>query len=80
MLHTLNPGVPQPGLFPAVISLNPLAPTVYKRGFKNPRGGNPLDNLASFSKLTIPAKAGEDADVPPIEAARPLKKIRNRFD
>ena len=68
---TLKPGVPHPGLLPMVISVKPAPPLEYINGFKNPNGGNPFERRASFSRLTIPAKVGEDADVPPISPDSP---------
>jgi hypothetical protein len=73
---TLNPGVPHPGAFPAVISLNALSPTWYINGLRNPRGGLPVAIRASFSKATSPANVGADADVPPMSVGRPCQKIR----
>ena len=72
---TLKPGVPQPGLFPSVISLKVDFPSEYSSGFKNPRGGFLADNRAELSKPTMPANDGDDAEVPPIETARPRKNI-----
>ena len=74
--QTLNPGVPQPGLFPAVISLNALKALEYRSGFKNPRGGFFSEIRTSFKSDTRPATVGQAADVPPTFAARPLRKIR----
>ena len=54
-----------------VISVKPAPPLEYINGFKNPNGGNPFERRASFSRLTIPAKVGEDADVPPISPDSP---------
>jgi len=61
-----------------VISLKPLIPQVYKRGFKNPSGGRPWARRASFRRATKAAKVGEDAEVPPIDLATPWWKMRNR--
>jgi hypothetical protein len=74
--QTLNPGVPQPGLFPAVISLNASKALEYRSGFKNPRGGFFFEIRASFKSDTKPATVGQAADVPPTFPVRPLRKIR----
>ena len=76
---TLNPGVPHPGLLPSVISLKPLAPTAYNKGFKNPNGGRFFDSLASFNRLISPANEGAEAEVPPMRASNPSKNIRKSF-
>ena len=72
----MNPGVPHPGAFPAVISLNALSPTLYIKGLRNPRGGLPEVIRASFSRATSPANVGADADVPPMSVGCPFQKIR----
>ena len=80
-LVALNPGVPHPGLFPVVISLNARgssASIAYTSGFKNPSGGRPLDSRAELSSETMPANVGEDADVPPMRAGRPVRKMRRK--
>lgn len=63
---TLKPIVPHPALLPTVISLKPAPSKLYNKGFKNPRDPRPALNLASLSIATNPAKAGDDAEVPPI--------------
>jgi hypothetical protein len=69
----LKPVVPQPELCPIVTSLKVAAALEeYKRGFKNPRGGRPLRRRASFQRATMPAKAGDEAEVPPIRIGLPL--------
>lgn len=78
--RTLNPGVPQPGLFPVVMSLKPLTPFLYRKGFRKPSDGCPLARRASFRRATKPANAGEEADVPPINTGRPERMIRKRLD
>jgi hypothetical protein len=76
---TLKPGVPHPGLFPDVMSVSPLTPFEYRNGLRNPRGGSLAFNLASFNKATIPANAGEEAEVPPMDLGTPLNQIlKNR--
>lgn len=76
----LNPVVPHPELWPIVISLNPLAAFEYSKGFKKPRGGKLCDKRTSFRRDTIPAKVGDDAEVPPMWIGVPLTKIRKRSD
>ncbi len=62
---TLNPGVPHPGLFPSVMSLNvALILSLYNKGLTNPRVGKPLVSRASFNNAKIPAAVGDDAEVP----------------
>ena len=61
---TLNPSVPQPGACPTVMSVRPVMPLEYKRGFRNPKGGWPEDMRASFNIAMIAAAAGAEADVP----------------
>ena len=68
----MNPFVPHPGLLPLVISFRPAMPNVYRSGFKNPRGGLLTPMRASLSSATNPANVGDEAEVPPIEASRPL--------
>jgi hypothetical protein len=74
---TLSQGVPQSELLPILMSLN-ASFSLYIKGFKKQRGGDLFDSLASFNKLTKPTNVGDDAEVPPIEAAFPRKNIRNR--
>ena len=74
--HTLKPGVPHPGSFPAVISLNPFQFDVYMSGLRKPRGPFLAAIRASFKSATKAAKVGDAADVPPISAARPPRKIQ----
>ncbi|SRR6266851_6630367 len=73
---TLNPGVPHPGAFPAVMSLNASPPNRYINGLRNPRGGLPAAMRASFSRAMSPANVGADADVPLIGVGYPRTKIR----
>lgn len=78
---TLKPGVPHPGLFPSTISLNAFGSSMsslYSKGFKNPSVGRPLASRASFSKATMAANVGDEAEVPPMEMIRPERKTRNR--
>ena len=42
---------------------------------RKPKVGRPFSIRASFKRATIPAKVGEAAEVPPIETARPDRKI-----
>jgi len=72
--------VPQPALLPDVISFRPAKPLEYKNGFRKPRDGLRAFNRTSLRRATNPANAGEDAEVPPIKAGRPLKIILNRSD
>lgn len=76
----MNPGVPQPPLFPTVISFRPLKPLEYKNGFKNPSGGSLAFKRTSFKRATKPVNAGEDADVPPIRNAWPPMNTLNKSD
>lgn len=69
---TLNPFVPHPGLLPLVMSFRPAMPTVYKSGFKKPRGRLLVLMRASLSSAMNPANAGDEAEVPPIDTFRPL--------
>ena len=75
MLLTLNPVVPQPALWPIAMSLRPEDPLEYRKGFKNPKDGRPASRRASFNKATNPAKVGHAAEVPPMRADVPLRKI-----
>ena len=43
ILLTLNPSVPQPELWPMVISFRPANPVAYRKGFKKPKGLLPLE-------------------------------------
>jgi len=68
-IDALNPSVPQPGLFPTVISLKPegaFAPMAYIKGLRNPSGASPLASRASFKRETMPVNVGDEADVPPM--------------
>jgi len=65
IILTLNPGVPQPGAFPDVMSVRPAMAVEYNIGFKNPRGGRPDDMRASLRRDTIAANVGDAAEVPP---------------
>ena len=80
MQRTLNPGVPHPGAFPAVISLNPFPFNVYRSGLRKPRELFPAAIRASFKSAMNAANEGDAADVPPINAARPPRKIRKDSD
>ena len=75
----LNPGVPQPGLLPVVMSLNASgakAWIAYTSGFRNPSGGRPAERRAELSSETKPANVGAAADVPPMSPERPPRKMR----
>ena len=77
----LKPGVPQPGLLPTVMSLNTLGSTAcsaYTSGLRNPSGGRGAARRAELSRETMPANVGAAAEVPPIETARPERKILKR--
>jgi len=63
-----------------VISFRPENPLEYRKGFKNPKGGKPTFRRASFNKATNPANAGDEAEVPPMRMALPLRKILKRSD
>lgn len=76
----MNPGVPQPGLLPIVISFRPSIPTEYNNGFRNPSGGSPLERRASLSSETIPAKVGAEAEVPAAARLAPSKMTWNLSD
>ena len=52
-----------------------LAAVEYNQGFKNPSGESPLERRASFNRLTIDAKVGVAAEVPPMRIACPCKNI-----
>ena len=78
--RTLNPGVPHPGAFPAVMSLNPFPFNVYMSGLRKPRGLFPAAIRASFKSAMNAANEGDAADVPPISAGRPPRKIRKDSD
>ena len=78
--RTLKPGVPHPGAFPAVMSLNPFPFNVYMSGLRKPRGLFPAAIRASFRSAMNAANEGDAADVPPISAARPPRKIRKDSD
>jgi hypothetical protein len=75
---TVNPGVPHPGAFPLVISLNPSPFNAYMRGLRKPRAGLPAAIRASFSRATKPATDGVDAEVPPMGTALPPTKTRKK--
>ena len=77
---TLNPGVPQPPLFPIVMSFMPANPFEYKNGLRKPKGGMPAFKRTSLSNATNPVKAGEEAEVPPIRKAWPPMKTLNKSD
>lgn len=49
-------------------------------GFRKPSDGLPALMRASFRSETIPAKAGDAADVPSAKATLPLKKTRKFSD
>ena len=75
----LNPGVPHPGLFPTVMSLNApacAAPSAYSSGFRKPSGGAPAERRAELSSETKPANVGAAAEVPPMSPERPPRKMR----
>ena len=72
---TLNPGVPQPGAFPDVMSVNPSPFNAYMSGFRKPSEDFPAAIRASFSRATKPAIVGDDADVPPMCLAPPPTNI-----
>ena len=74
-LLTLNPSVPQPELWPTVMSFRPANPLEYRKGFKKPMVGKPAFRRASFNKETIPVKVGAEAEVPPVRFAIPSRKI-----
>jgi hypothetical protein len=57
------------------MSLKAAVPFEYIKGFKKPRGGFPAAIRASFRRATIPAKVGEDAEVPPIKIVRRWRTI-----
>ena len=76
--RTLNPGVPHPGAFPTVMSLNPSPFSAYIRGLRKPSAGWPAESRASFSRATKAANEGVDAEVPPICTALPRKNIRKK--
>jgi hypothetical protein len=59
-----NPVVPQPIADPFTTSINPLYPTLYNQGFRNPMGGFPFAIRSSFTKLKIEATVGVLALVP----------------
>ena len=81
----LYPGVPHPGLFPVVISLN-IPGLAYRlpciswmiihlsdrsyNGLRKPRGGRPAAASLSLRMPIIDAKIGADADVPSIVTKR----------
>ena len=56
--------MPQPGLFPCVMSLSASFASEYRSGFKNPRGFPPFLKIASFNNATMPATVGLAALVP----------------
>jgi hypothetical protein len=68
------------GLFPDLISFNPVPSSLYKRGFKNPRGERPLDSRASLRRAKRAATAGVDALVPAISKKSPKNAIRKLND
>ena len=77
----LNPGVPHPGLLPTVMSLKTegsSAWSAYTSGLRNPSGGRPLAKRAELRSATMPATAGAEAEVPPMETMRPRKKMRKK--
>jgi hypothetical protein len=53
----------------------PANPLEYRNGFKKPKGGKPADRRASFNKETIPAKVGEEQEVPSTRVTVPLRMI-----
>jgi hypothetical protein len=59
-----KPSVPHPSLCPTTISLN-IFGYLYMIGFKKPMGPLPASSRSSLSMLTILAKMGVEADVPP---------------
>jgi len=69
-LVALNPEVPQPELFPVVISLSTPDSLEHKRGFKNPKGDLPFESRAAFKSEMILANVGVAADVPATLPAR----------
>ncbi len=77
----LKPGVPQPGLLPVVMSFQASgvnALVAYTSGLRKPSGGRPLERRAELSSETMPATAGAEAEVPPMERMRPLRKMRKK--
>ena len=78
--RTLKPGVPHPGAFPLVTSFKPGPPIEYSIGLRKPSGGFRAASCASFRRATMPATVGVDAEVPPINAGEPWKKIRKFSD
>ncbi len=67
-----KPFVPQPGLFPEVMSLKTAAALLlYNSGFRNPSTGFPALRRWSLASATMLAKVGLDALVPPTRKSCP---------
>lgn len=52
----------------------------YSIGLRKPMGDLPAASCASFRRATMPANVGAAAEVPPINAGRPWKKIKKLLD
>ncbi len=76
---TLNPSVPHPGAFPAVMSLKPSPFNLYMSGLRKPSEGLHAAMRTSFSRATKPANDGDDAEVPPMCSGLPQRKNLKKF-